>query len=208
MAYAGKVACSEDLKLTGEPASFNQQTSQNIGLDKNQAIDIVQGTGPWCQSYSIGHVMRTCIWWEWNDWMNCKNWTSIMSMYHTFDTHCSLGELSRVSFCVFKLFLVMPGFWKSPLLQPIPYSVCIIWQFVHVLFCNFPVWNFSAWETSFSLSLHLTHFAFFVLYQRDERQEGVISLKSTNFKAAYSWVVAKSPNNVMVNLQKDKSVEF
>ena len=51
-------------------------------------------------------------------------------------------------------------------------------------------------------------FRFFVLYQRDEREEWVISLKSTNLKAAYSRVVAKSPNNVMVNLHKEKCVGF
>ena len=51
-------------------------------------------------------------------------------------------------------------------------------------------------------------FCFFVLScQRGERQEGVISLKSTNLKAAYSWVVAKSPNNVIVKLHKEKCVE-
>ena len=56
---AGKVACSEDLKLTGPAASFNRQTSENIELDKNQTI--VQDLDVKAIALASGHVMYTCI---------------------------------------------------------------------------------------------------------------------------------------------------
>ena len=65
MRYAGKVACSEDLKADrGAAAPFNQQTSENIWLDKNQTIvhrTLMPKLLHWA-CYGYTHLMRIKLW--------------------------------------------------------------------------------------------------------------------------------------------------
>ena len=70
--YAWKVACSEDLKPDrGAAASFNQQTSENIGVEKNQSIvqdlDVKAiALAMYCIVYSVYvHLMGI-------KWSNCE----------------------------------------------------------------------------------------------------------------------------------------
>ena len=87
-------------------------------------------------------------------------------------------------------------------MQLISYFVCI---------CAYFIWQFSCLKLSDMRDQFLFAFDPFllsVLYQRGERIERVISLKSTNLKVAYSGVVAKSLNNVMVKLLFEKCIEF
>lgn len=91
-------------------------------------------------------------------------------------------------------------FLKHPSLQSVP--VCI---------CAYFILQFSCLKHSDTRDQFLfafDPFLLFVLYQRDERHERLISHKSANLKAADSRVVAKSLNNVMVKLLFEKCIEF
>ena len=95
------------------------------------------------------------------------------------------------------------GYWILDFFeQPIPYFVCICANIILQFSClKHP-------DTRDQFLFAFDPFLCFVLYQRDERLERVISLKSTNLKIPYSGVVAKAVNNVMVKLHKKKCVEF
>ena len=104
-------------------------------------------------------------------------------MYHTY---CIGGQLN------FYLFLE----------QPSPYFVCICANIILQFSClKHP-------DTRDQFLFAFDPFLLFVLYQRDERLERVISLKSTNLKAPYTGVVARALNNVMVKLHKETCVYF
>ena len=95
-------------------------------------------TGPWCQSCCNGHVMHGIHGFDGNRMIETIQRRECPWIIHMIlIVKDALWGLLRVAFLCIYAISRNAKILKALLLQPIPYSVRIVWQFVHVLFCNF-----------------------------------------------------------------------